>query len=66
MTYLMADRINGIWEVSTLEGEDCDVLTQSEFYEDLDTLDDGSLIGCEADAETCAKLEREYGIQFAQ
>ena len=60
MTYLLADTVIGIWEVQ--EGEDCEVLSQSEFYESLDDLKPGILIGCEVDAEYWVKLDTEYGI----
>ncbi len=66
MTYLLADTATGIWEVSELEGEECEVLSQQDFAESLKSLKDGQLIGCEADAEHCAIFEKEYGVQFAQ
>lgn len=66
MNYLMADSITGIWEVETLEGEDCEVMTQQEFAEELDTLAEDRVIACQADAEYCARFERDYFVQFLQ
>ena len=66
MNYLLADSTTGIWEVQELKGEDCEVLSQSEFYESLDDLKPGILIGCEVDAEYWVKLDTEYGIQLLQ
>lgn len=66
MAYLLANTVTGIWEVEELEGEDCEVLSQQEFYEALDSLENGKLIGCTADSEYCARFESEYGVQFVQ
>lgn len=66
MNYLMADSITGIWEVETLEGEECELMTQEEFATELDALPEGRVIACQADAEYCALFERDYFVQFLQ
>jgi len=66
MNYLLADTVTGICEVKELEGENCEVLSQHEFYESLGDLKPGVLIGCEVEAEYWVKLDTEYGIQLLQ
>ena len=66
MTYLMADTVTGVWEVETLEGEHCKVLSQVDFYDSLSSLSDGEVIATKADAEFCSKIESEYGISWIQ
>ena len=65
MNYLLADQ-TGVWEVEELEGEDCEVVSQEDFYEQLSNVKDGKLIGCEAGPEYYAKIDADYLIQFIQ
>lgn len=66
MNYLMADTATGVWEVETLEGEECEVLNQEDFLNALRTLKDGETIGAVVDAELYSKIDAEYKIQFLQ
>lgn len=66
MNYLLADTVTGVWEVSELEGENCQVLSQEDFFDSLKGLKDGELIGTKVDAEYYSKIDAEYGIQFIQ
>ena len=66
MNYLMADSIKGIWEVETLEGVECEVMTQQEFSEELDSLAEFRVIACQADSEYCDRFDRDYFVQFLQ
>ena len=65
MNYLMADT-TGVWEVETLEVEDCEVLNQEDFLKALRTLKEGETIGAFVDAEFYIKIDAEYGVQFLQ
>ena len=56
---LQADTVNGVYFVDDFEGE---VMSQNDFYEELDVLDCGKIINCYATASMIAKIEDEYGI----
>lgn len=66
MIYLLADTVTGVWEVDTLDGEDCVILTQSDFYNALRTLQAGQLIGTQVYSEWYSRIDADYGVQFKQ
>lgn len=66
MNYLMADTATGVWEVETLEGEACEVLSKEDFLNALRSLKDGETIATTVDAEFYSKIDAEYKIQFLQ
>lgn len=66
MNYLMADTATGVWEVETLDGEECEVLNQEDFLNSLRSLKDGETIAAAVDAEFYSKIETEYKVQFLQ
>jgi len=66
MTYLLANTASGVWEVESLDGEDCLAVDQQSFFALLPVLKDGQLIGSQVDAEWYSKVDEHYGVQFLQ
>ena len=66
MNYLLANTANGVWEVETLEGEECEILSQEDFLYSLGSIEDGKTIGAVVDPEHYSLIDYDYMIHFQQ
>lgn len=65
MNHLLADTVTGVYEVETLDGEDCIVLDPDDFHQSLSSPFTGT-IGTTVNAEQYHRIDQDYGIQFIQ